>query len=525
MKKNKFNVQGQEEDVDYWRSMVDVIIALLLIVLMVMSLLLLGLMDTPDGEGDVTEIEPTPTVSPTPSPTPSIAPTPSPTPDYDVWSGGGGGRGYTPVPTATPAPTSFFSEYDKSAVRVVVCDADTGLQIRQAGMTFDLLSGTYENLSLKVYYPKVQTYTLFETLQDGAFYLPEKLVPGTYVLRSVSVPDSYDLPADVTFELEKDYDWSSPYVVEVSLAPYRSAIRLAVTDESTGKGLSGVSFRVVATEDVITADGTLRYSAGQTVETLVTDKDGRAESSPLYLGEFELRLSDIPFGYAGLQEAPTVAQSRGSTPEVDVALSRTTMKITVRDGSTFARLSGVPFLITGNSGTVQAETDADGVITLADLDKSTVYTYRQAAAYGDYTLDDTVYSFTVDALGLIDGEATGSVTINQHVILCSFDMTGYVSGSAGVGHHMALKNAAGATVREWDTEASPVTVSGISPGTYTLAADGQNVREITVELTSGVQSFTVRAWQLMDAVILGGGVLLGLGVLTALIMLLRRRRK
>ena len=35
------------EDVDYWRSMVDVVLGILLVVLLSMSLLMLGFMDQP----------------------------------------------------------------------------------------------------------------------------------------------------------------------------------------------------------------------------------------------------------------------------------------------------------------------------------------------------------------------------------------------------------------------------------------------------------------------------------------------
>ena len=76
--------------------------------------------------------------------------------------------------------------------------------------------------------------------------------------------------------------------------------RLTVTDQADGTPLNGASFRIVATEAVISADGTQRYTAGQVVDTLVTDADGMAESKPLYVGEFELQQVETPFGYAGL---------------------------------------------------------------------------------------------------------------------------------------------------------------------------------------------------------------------------------
>ena len=52
---------------------------------------------------------------------------------------------------------------------------------------------------------------------------------------------------------------------------------------------------------------------------------------------------------------------------MELALDRTTMKLTVRDGTTFKRLEGVTYRITGAHGTVVAQTDSDGLITLADL--------------------------------------------------------------------------------------------------------------------------------------------------------------
>ena len=147
----------------------------------------------------------------------------------------------------------------------------------------------------------------------------------------------------------------------------------------------------------------------------------------------------------------------------------------------------------------------------------------QAEAYGDYTRDDTVYSFTVDSLGLIDGSATGYLTIDQHIVTCRFDVTGYITGSVSTGHHMTLKNDAGATVKEWDTGAGPVTVQGITPGTYTLTEDGRDLQSVTVLLTSSVQDFSVRSLQVMDIVIVGAGFALLVGLIVLIIVIKRRK--
>ena len=44
--------------------------------------------------------------------------------------------------------------------------------------------------------------------------------------------------------------------------------------------------RVVAAEDIATLDGTVRYTAGQVVDTIECDEEGYGESQELYLGTY-----------------------------------------------------------------------------------------------------------------------------------------------------------------------------------------------------------------------------------------------
>ena len=63
------------------------------------------------------------------------------------------------------------------------------------------------------------------------------------------------------------------------------------------KGLAGAVYEITAAEDIITPDGTLRYAAGEVVDTVTTDETGLAESKPLYLGKYEVREITAPTGY------------------------------------------------------------------------------------------------------------------------------------------------------------------------------------------------------------------------------------
>ena len=61
--------------------------------------------------------------------------------------------------------------------------------------------------------------------------------------------------------------------------------------------LAGAVFQVIAFEDIITADGTVRAKAGDVVAELITDENGYAETDLLYLGKYEVKEITAPDGY------------------------------------------------------------------------------------------------------------------------------------------------------------------------------------------------------------------------------------
>ncbi len=63
------------------------------------------------------------------------------------------------------------------------------------------------------------------------------------------------------------------------------------------KGLANAVFQVIAVEDIITPDETVRANAGDVVAELVTDENGYAESDLLYLGKYEIKEISAPYGY------------------------------------------------------------------------------------------------------------------------------------------------------------------------------------------------------------------------------------
>ena len=70
--------------------------------------------------------------------------------------------------------------------------------------------------------------------------------------------------------------------------------------------LSGAVFQVIAAEDIVTLDGTVHANAGDVVAEITTDENGYAETDLLYLGKYEIKEVQAPYGYVRNSESQFV---------------------------------------------------------------------------------------------------------------------------------------------------------------------------------------------------------------------------
>ena len=89
------------------------------------------------------------------------------------------------------------------------------------------------------------------------------------------------------------------------------------------QGLPDAVFEITAVEDVYTPDGTLRYSAGEVVDTITTEPDGTAQSKPLYLGEFEIREIEFPYGMTNTGGEPQIMELTYAGQEIEITETST----------------------------------------------------------------------------------------------------------------------------------------------------------------------------------------------------------
>ena len=212
-----------------------------------------------------------------------------------------------------------------SYVRIVKKDAETGNLIPVSGIGFkvwDCKNSRY--VEQKINYPTEMILDVFYTDESGTLTLPNELVYGDYKLHEVQTAEGYFLGSEAV-----------PFTVDgkeevITVEKFNKAQKGKISVQKTGdifagvniassayadengnviespvtytpvfseSGLANAVFQIIASEDIITADGTVRANAGDIVAEIATDENGYAETDPLYLGKYEIKEIQAPDGY------------------------------------------------------------------------------------------------------------------------------------------------------------------------------------------------------------------------------------
>ena len=571
-KKDKRN---NNEELNFWQPASDMFSALLLILMLIILLLGLYLVHIPEntlkdpdagntfadsdhdkedeatetpiatqmfwlfdgGGGDgggmfaSAEVEPIYTATVTVSPSPTI----TPTPDLPGGGAAGGGGGEGGGEGAGEGPGDEPDAGLKSAVYVMLVDAETNRSIKEANVEFELYGDNHALQVLNVYYPERISFRFFETTEYGTFYFPEKLALGSYELHELTEPEGYDAAANVSFDLYETYDWSDPLVVEVQIYPSRNILRIQMKDAETGRPLAGSVFDIIAAENIITADGTLRYRNGQVVGEIECDENGEGASEELYLGPYLIRQRVIPDYYVGLAEdiETEVLKKSGVLPSAFVVSSeRSKIRISLKDELYPTRgIGGAVFSVKASGGyaeTMEVTTNSSGEILLDSLEKGTAYQITQLTSDTNYRLDSNTYSILVSADGRIEGETEKTLELFNHMVRVSIGITDEFSDIQVSDVNLALYDAAGTLIRTWTTSGAPMVFNDLEPGSYYIVKDGDLATRYNIQIHDSVdlQTINVQTSYLMRYLIIGGIALFVLIVLAVVvIILLVRRRK
>ena len=228
----------------------------------------------------------------------------------------------------------------ESYVKVVKVDSETGNVIPYEGAGFEIYDSNGQKISMMFAYSTPTTIDTFYTNSEGYLITPEVLPYGEYSLVEVQAPVGYVLDSTpVSFTVSADNAEEENALTVIKVRKENTAQKGKISVRKTGDiftsvatassaytnengeiivnpttytpmfadgDLSGAVFQVIAAEDIITLDGTVRASAGDVVAEITTDENGYAESDLLYLGKYEIKEITAPYGYVQNTESQFV---------------------------------------------------------------------------------------------------------------------------------------------------------------------------------------------------------------------------
>lgn len=233
-----------------------------------------------------------------------------------------------------------FSSY----IKIVKTDAETGKVIPYSGAGFQIYDPDGNLITMKYTYPEVTEIDTFYTNEEGYLITPEKLKYGKgYSLVEVQAPYGYVLNSEpVYFDVVQEQSGEENEISIIKVERPNMAQKGKISVQKTGDiftrvnkassaytdengnfivnpttyipvfeigNLSGAVFQVIASEDIVTADGTVRANAGDVVAEITTDENGYAETDLLYLGKYEVKEVKAPDGYVLNSESQFVELS------------------------------------------------------------------------------------------------------------------------------------------------------------------------------------------------------------------------
>ena len=385
----------------------------------------------------------------------------------------------------------------ESYIKVVKVDAESGKTIPYAGAGFQIYDPTGNLVTMSFTYPTPTTIDTFYTDANGCLVTPEKLEYGKgYSLVEVQAPYGYVLDSTpVYFDVTQDNATEESGVTVIKVDKPNMAQKGTITVEKTGEvfygvsvsgledteviyqpiyeiaGLSDAVYEICAAEDIITPDGTVRFTKGEVVDTVTTGEDGFAKSRELYLGKYEVQEIKAPYGmvlndeihtaelvYAGqnVSVTETATSFVNERQKVEISLKKALETSDLFGIGQNGEMKNISFGLFAAEELVSASgtsIPADGLIEIVTLDESgngTVktdlpmgsYYVKELATDEHYILSDTKYPVTFEYAGqetakvelaVNDGEAIENDLIYGSVTGKKVDENGEPLGGALIG--------------------------------------------------------------------------------------------
>ena len=324
-----------------------------------------------------------------------------------------------------------------SFIKIVKQDAETGKTIPYAGAGFKIYDPDGNPVTTTFTYPTSTNIDVFYTDDEGSLITPEKLPYGRgYSIVEVQAPYGYVLDeTPIYFDVtqENSIEESGVTIIKVNKKNFAQKGTIAVEktgevffgvsvsggiDESGNelpiiyqpqyekRGLPGAVYEIVAAEDIITPDGTVRNHKGDVVDAIITDENGIAMSCELYLGEYEVREVTAPNGmvlnpesrfvelvYAGQNVAvtETATSFENERQKVEISLVKSIEQNEHFGIGTNGEMKNISFGLFAAEEIVSASgtsIPANGLIEIVSLNEDGTATIKTDLPYGRYYVQE-----------------------------------------------------------------------------------------------------------------------------------------
>ena len=421
-----------------------------------------------------------------------------------------------------PQPWRVFNDVKfRSVIAIVKQDAETNETVAIAGATFKIRSlKTNDYVGYWEWTPIPHYVTEWSTSEAGTVMTGDVLDPGEYQLEEIKAPNGYLIntqPVKFKVSMNTAYetlpDGTTPVITvimkdtsvkgRINVEKKGEVLTGVETDMHgnkhfvyTEQGLANAEYTVYAKEDIMNpADSTeVLYKAGTKVDTVVTTKDGKAQSKLLPLGTYEVKETKAPNGFVlnGESQVVTLTYADENTAVVFEDTSfvnerqKVDLSIVKQDADTKQALSGAIFGLYAKEdilsvdGKVLVHKDeliyyntstTNGLITFdADLPLSTYYAKEIKAPIG-YTSSDEVVDFDATYQGQdvkvveLSSEFENKITTFE---ISKVDITNQEE-LAGASLTIYEKGNEGYVFDSWISTDKPHVIKGLEPNkTYVL---------------------------------------------------------
>lgn len=146
-------------------------------------------------------------------------------------------------------------------------------------------------------------YAKSDLLPYGQYYLQEITAPNGYVLDTAQYPftistDGQVITINATDKNQMGQIQGTKTGEVLTGSDFRlTELGMMYAPIYEVQGLQNAEYEIYAKTDITTPEGTVKYTAGQLVETVTTDENGQFTSRQLYLGTYVIKEKTAPNGY------------------------------------------------------------------------------------------------------------------------------------------------------------------------------------------------------------------------------------